>query len=119
MLVETEEDRRKHPRLALRLAVSCQKVGHPESKMVIRGSTINVSPGGVLMEVGDGVLTAGELLSIEMSVPPTRGLLEYGGRISSYARVVRIRGDSLPKVAKPTTPAQIALEFCEPPKLRL
>ena len=119
MLVETEEDRRKHQRLPLRLAVSCQKVGQPESKMVIRGSTINVSPGGVLMEIGNGALAAGELLSIEMSVPPTRGLLEYGGRISSYAKVVRIRGDNLPKVAKPTTPAQIALEFCELPKLRV
>ena len=119
MLVETEEDRRKHQRLPLRLAVSCQKVGRPESKIVIRGNTINVSPGGVLMEIGTGALAAGELLSIEMSVPPTRGLLEYGGRISSYARVVRTRGENLPKAAKPTTPAQIALEFCEPPKLRV
>jgi hypothetical protein len=119
MLVETEKDRRKHQRLPLRLAVSCQKVGQPENKMVIRGSTINVSPGGVLMEIGNGALTAGELLSIEMSVPPTRGLLEYGGRISSYAKVVRVGGHSLSKTAKPTTPAQIALEFCESPKLRV
>jgi len=119
MLMETDEDRRKHQRLPLKLAVSCQKVGQPDNKIVIRGNTINVSPGGVLMEIGTGALAAGELLSIDMSVPPTRGLLEYGGRISSYARVVRIRGDNLPKAAKPTAPAQIALEFCEPPKLRV
>jgi hypothetical protein len=115
--VESKKDRRRHRRLPLKLAVVCQKVGLSSGR-VYRGNTVDVSPGGVLAEFNNCRLKNGELLSVDMSVPPTKGLLEYGGRLSSYARVVRVEGPRSPRTAKSGSMTQaVALEFCESPKL--
>jgi len=118
-LMSGEKNRRRHERLPLRFDVLCQKVGQAGGKVYI-GRTINVSSGGALLEVNGSGLNDGELLSIDMSVPPTEGLLEYGGRFSSYARVVRI---DRPNSGKHNGTGQlietIALEFCESPRLRV
>ena len=114
-----DKDRRRHQRLPLRLTVLCQKVGQ-FGGTVYAGSTINVSPGGVLAEFGDCHLEDGELVSIDMSVPPTEGLLEYGGRFSSYARVVRVdRQHSATLDKSRSLTRAVALEFCESPKLNV
>ena len=109
-----EEERRRHGRFPLKLSIFCQRVGHPGGKL-FTGRTIDVSPGGILVEMKSNELQHGELLSVEMNVPPTDGLLEFGGSFSSYARVVRSHTEgeeaSLSKV--------VALEFCDSPKLRL
>lgn len=114
-----DKNRRRHERLPLKLDVLCQKVG-PSGGRIYTGRTVNVSPGGVLLEISGSGLRDGELLSIDMSVPPTEGLLEYGGRFSSYARVVRVdRSHSCrPTKAGPLVET-IALEFCESPRLRV
>ena len=109
-----QNDRRMHKRFPLKLSIFCQKVGH--SSKLISGKTVNVSPGGMLVETKSGDLKSGDLLSVEMSVPPTEGLLEFGGSFSGYARVVRsdehnTANESPEKVA--------ALEFCDSPKLRI
>ena len=92
----------------------------PSVVQVFSGKTVNVSSGGMLIEVNRGRLTMGQLLSIDMSVPPTNGILEYGGRISSYARVIRVDG---PIPVRATSSASViqslAVEFCRPPKLRI
>ncbi|MHC4291943.1 MAG: PilZ domain-containing protein [Planctomycetota bacterium] len=110
-----QNDRRVHKRFPLKLSIFCQKVGLSGNKL-IPGRTVNVSPGGLLVEMKGGNLINGELLSVEMSVPPTEGLLDFGGSFSSYARVVRSDNhqdseESSEKVA--------ALEFCDSPKLRI
>ena len=103
----------------LRLRVLCQKVGHGTGG-VYTGSSLNVSPGGMLMEINGDGLTRGDLLNIEMSVPPTQGLLEYGGRFSSYARVLRIQEtDSEKSDTKASMTHKVALEFCQSPKLHV
>ena len=116
--MERGKDKRKHRRLPLKLIVSCQKVGLSGGQ-IYTGNTVNVGPGGMLIEISDCRLSDGELLGIEMSVPPTEGLLEYGGRFSSYARVIRV-DTQLDGKARPASNAQtVALEFCDSPKLRL
>ena len=76
--MKEDKDRRRHQRLGLRLTVLCQKVGQAGGT-VYAGNTINVSPGGVLAEFGDCRLEDGELVSIDMTVPPTEALLDTGG----------------------------------------
>ena len=107
-----EENRRRHKRLPLKLSIFCQKVGATGGR-IISGKTVNVSPGGMLVEMKSGEINHGELLSVEMSVPPTEGLLDFGGSLSSYARVVRLDGSN------ELLENMIALEFCDSPKLRL
>ena len=110
-----QNDRRIHKRFPLKLSVFCQKVGHSGGKL-ISGRTVNVSPGGMLVEMKSGELKSGELLCVEMSVPPTEGLLDFGGSFSGYARVVRSDGHhSMNEFPEKV----VALEFCDSPKLRV
>ena len=119
MRTKERENRRKHHRLPLELTVLCHKVGLSAGE-TITGNSVNVSPGGILMELNGLGLCQGELLSVEMSVPPTEGLLEYGGRFSSYARVLRVDNNFLKRSAKSGAAVQrVALEFCESPKLHV
>jgi len=113
-----ENDRRLHKRLPLKISVLCQSVGI-SGGTAFCGSTIDVSCGGMLVEFSGKGVSDGQLLSIEMYVPPTEGLLEYGGRFSSYARVVRLdeAGDGLQSQSSASRTA--ALEFCQSPKLRV
>ncbi len=117
--METVNEKRRHQRLPLRFSVLCQKVGVPVGK-IYTGTSIDVSPGGMLIDFNTNALKHGELLSVEMSIPPTKGILEYGGRFSGYARVIRIDRSYPKKMAKSNSAAQtIALEFCESLKLQV
>lgn len=113
------KNRRLHKRLQLKISVLCQTVGISGGSS-FTGNTVDVSPGGMLVEFNSGGLSQGQLLSIEMSVPPTEGLLEYGGRFSSYARIIRLEEA---KSGMPNSTASLvqtaALEFCQSPKLRI
>ncbi len=117
------EERRMYRRIPLKLAVLCQKAGLMEGRLYT-GNTVNVSPGGVLMEINGSGLEVGELVNLELAVPPTQGLLEYGGRFSTYARVLRIQEPpQLPPESimsgEATDAYRIAMEFCEVPRLRI
>jgi len=115
----SENDRRIHKRLELRISVLCQTVGICGGD-TFTGNTVDVSPGGILVEFNSRGLSDGQLLSIEMSVPPTEGLLEYGGRFSSYARVIRL--EDIKSGVRPGASSMVqtaALEFCQSPKLRV
>lgn len=109
-----DQDRRRHKRISLKLSVCCQKVGLSDGRLY-SGRTINVSPGGMLLEMKNSGFRDGELLSVEMTVPPSEGLLEFGGSFSSYARVVRTGG----KPVQPDPDDAVALEFCDSPKFRI
>lgn len=117
--METVNEKRRHQRFPLRFSVLCQKVGVPVGS-IYTGTSIDVSPGGMLIDFNTNVLKHGELLSVEMSIPPTKGILEYGGRFSGYARIIRIDRSYPKKMAKSNSAAQtIALEFCESLKLQV
>ncbi|MEN8127795.1 MAG: PilZ domain-containing protein [Planctomycetota bacterium] len=110
-----QEDRRVHKRLPLKLTIFCQRVGLSGGKL-IPGKTVNVSPGGILVEMKADDLKHGELLSVEMSVPPTEGLLDFGGSFSSYARVVRSGNH---QDNEESSEKIVALEFCDSPTFRV
>lgn len=117
--MSSENNRRIHKRLQLKISVLCQTVGICGGS-AFTGRTVDVSPGGMLVEFNSRGLSDGQLVSIEMSVPPTDGLLEYGGRFSSYARIVRLeeaKAGLSPDSASLVQTA--ALEFCQSPKLRV
>jgi hypothetical protein len=99
--------------------MSCQKVGAAKEKLYT-GSTENVSSGGLYFETTAGSFQSGNLLKVELAIPPTTGLLEFGGRISGFARVLRICSisDSDKKGGNLHTAGYgVAVEFCRPPRL--
>jgi c-di-GMP-binding flagellar brake protein YcgR len=109
-----ELERRRHNRLPLKLSIFCQKVGQSGERL-ISGRTLNVSPGGMLVEMKGAEINDGELLSVEMSVPPSEDLLDYGGNFSIYARVIRTISQ---ETSEDSSSKQFALEFCDSPTLR-
>ena len=46
-------------------------------------------PGGVYFETSSKIFEPGNFVKIDMSIPPTDGLLEFGGRVSGFAKVLR------------------------------
>lgn len=117
-----QDDRRLYRRIPLKLAVLCQKAGLMEGRLYT-GNTINVCPGGVFMEINGAGLDIGELVNLELAVPPTQGLLEFGGRFSTYARILRIQSPHHKPPEEVMTGEgsdiyRIAMEFCEVPRLR-
>ncbi|MHC4325782.1 MAG: PilZ domain-containing protein, partial [Planctomycetota bacterium] len=69
----------------------------------------NVSPGGWYFETATDTLRHGNLLEVELSIPPTSGLLEFGGELAGFAKVLRTNSTSGRYC--------VALQFCRPPKL--
>lgn len=113
-----ESERRRHKRLPVKFSVLCQKVGLSDGRFY-SGNTVNVSPGGMLVEVNSSQFKDGELMSVEMTVPPTEGLLEYGGSFSGYARVIRVQQPQAMRPAVSSSASAVAVEFCESPRLRV
>ena len=117
-------EKRKYQRLPIRLDLSCRKVGSAAERWHI-GRTMNVSPGGLYFQTDSGTFKPGSLVNVELLIPPTTGLLEYGGRISGYARVLRADdiGSAEDRPARPhrlglsSARYGVAAEFCHSLKL--
>jgi len=111
-------DKRRHRRLPTQYRISCRKVGSIAAKSC-HGRTLNVGSGGLYFETGVGEFERGDLLKLALEIPPTAGLLEFGGKLMGYANVLRtdrIRDNRAG--AHPTCDKQgVALQFCRPPKL--
>ncbi len=116
--MEAGKERRTHERHRLKLDIFCQTVGLAGGRFY-GGNTIDVSPSGVLAEINEPGLGVGQLISVDMPVPPTQGLLDYGGRFSGYARVVRIKDHQEDGLRRSDSIQAIALEFCQSPKLQV
>jgi hypothetical protein len=111
-------EKRTHRRLEGRYDILCRKIGSPFDKSY-SGCTANVSSGGLYVETVADVFERGDLLKVELAVPPTPGLLEFGGKIAGFARV--LRADKICDDSGSNSPAcgkyGMALQFCRPPKL--
>lgn len=111
-------EKRKYRRLPIKLDLSCRKV-ESTCKSFHTGYTVNVSPGGVYFKTTTDTFRAGNLLKVELLIPPKTGLLESGGRISGLGRILRIH----PTASSGTEPNQssvisgVAVEFCKALKL--
>ncbi len=113
-------EKRKYKRLPIKLDLSCRKVDSA-GKDSHAGSTTNVSPGGLYFETVADVFIPGHILRVELSIPPTTGLLESGGNISGLGKVLRTHTirNSRTGSEKPSLRCGVALEFCQPLKLRM
>ena len=113
-------ERRKYKRLGARFDISCRKVGSTEEKSY-RGCTVNVSPGGLYFQTEVGAFKPGNLLEVKLSIPPAAGILEFGGRISGFARVLRADSIHVSPAGTDLSSAGygVALQFCRPPRLCL
>jgi hypothetical protein len=101
-------EKRRHKRLVSQYNISCREVG-TTANISYEGHTINVSPGGLYFETAADIFRQGNLLKVELSIPPTSGLLEFGGKIAGFAKVLRTDSAS--------GRHGVALQFCHPPKL--
>jgi hypothetical protein len=106
-------EKRKFKRLQIAFGLSCRKVGSATEKLY-KGCTVDISPGGLYFETADDAFMPGNLLKVELSIPPTAGLLEFGGKIAAFAEVLRTSNlsDTLS-----SNKYGVALQFCHPPKL--
>lgn len=103
-------EKRNHRRLGAKYNISCRKVGSTGS-ISCEGNTVNVSTGGLYFETANDTFEHGDLLKVELSIPPTSGLLEFGGKIAGFAKVLRTDSAS--------GKYGVALQFCHPPKLNI
>jgi hypothetical protein len=101
-------EKRRHRRLGANYNVSCRKVGSAENR-AYDGLTANVSTGGLYFSTTADVFEEGNLLKVELSIPPTSGLLEFGGKIAGFAKVLRMDSTA--------GGSGVALQFCRRPKL--
>ena len=112
------DERRKYRRLGAKFDLSYHKVGSATNR-AHSGSTINVGTGGLYFETQDVVFKPGSLLEVELSIPPERGLLEFGGRISGFARVLRNDIISDEDAGLNVEKHGVAVQFCRSPRLCL
>ncbi|MHC4204348.1 MAG: PilZ domain-containing protein [Planctomycetota bacterium] len=103
-------EKRRHKRLGANYNLSCRKVGST-GNISYDGRTLNVSTGGLYFETEADIFEQGNLLKVELSIPPTSGLLEFGGKIAGFAKVLRTDSAS--------GRYGVALQFCHPPKLSI
>jgi hypothetical protein len=108
-------EKRKYKRLAVKLDLSCRRITRPADK-TYTGQTVNVSPGGLYFQTPAKGFKPGNLLKVELEIPATTGLLEIGGRISGFAKVLR-SNDARTDADLATGRHGVAAEFCRSPKL--
>ncbi len=113
-------DKRKYKRLPIKLDLSYRKV-NSTTKKSHAGCTVNVSPGGLYFETAANVFKLGSLLKVELSIPPTSGLLEFGGSISGLCKVLRAHtiSGSRTDTELPSVRSGVAREYCQPLKFRM
>jgi hypothetical protein len=109
-------ERRKTKRLGAKFNLSYQPVGSAVYQTHV-GNTLNVSTGGLYFETQDQLLKPGNLLEVELSIPPERGVLEFGGKISGFAKVLRT--DIISDEHSSGNRQGVAIQFCRTPTLRL
>ena len=111
-------EKRKYKRFGAKLDISCVDVGS-FAEHFQTGSTVNVSTGGLYFKSSSSAFKPGHLIKVQMTIPPRSGQLEFGGKLSGYARVLRM--EYLSNMSRNHRDSSknygIAAEFCRPPKL--
>lgn len=111
-------ERRRFRRVDADLDISLKEVG-TEAEQIYTGQIVNISPGGAYLHISDDIFKTVDgpqerLFKVELSIPPTKGLLEFGGKVAGFARLLRTCN-----VPDPTRFGEcgVGLEFCQPLKL--
>jgi hypothetical protein len=111
-------ERRRDRRLGASFDISFYKVGSTANEPY-DGHTVNVGPGGLYVETTARMVSPGDMLRVELSIPPTPGLLEFGGKIAAFAKVLRADNIGNDTVGGSSTCSKygVALQFCRRPRL--
>lgn len=110
-------DKRKYERLRIKFRISYRRIGM-QLDQKREGCTVNISPGGLYFRTKADTFRRGDLLKIELSIPPKSGLLEFGGKMAGFARVLRCSAIlDYPSEDESSNDYGVALQFCQPPKL--
>jgi hypothetical protein len=111
-------DRRKDKRLTLAYSVVCRSVEREDVKPR-RGYVRNASAGGLYFGMITRCFRLGEVVRIDLLVPATSGVLERGGKVSCYAKVLRTEIIAAPQRQSRSSAASygVAVQFCDYPKL--
>lgn len=112
-------EKRRDRRLGAQFGVSCHAVG-PAAGESHEGLAVNVSRGGLYFETSGG-FEPGSLVQMELSIPPTQGVLEFGGKMAGFARVLRTKSIRASEAGEGSSGGRlgVAVQFCGPPKLRI
>ncbi|UCG46087.1 MAG: PilZ domain-containing protein [Phycisphaerales bacterium] len=112
-------EKRRYRRLAVSFGLSWCKTGRGKGESYT-GRTVNVSPGGLYFETSAETLKPGNVLDVRLSVPPTTGQLELGGRLSGFGRVLRVEERPVGDRGRDSSGMLygVALEFFQAPRLR-
>lgn len=114
--IPSPPERRKHRRLRMALPLEFRRSAQP-SVGPYRSVARDVSTGGIYFETVLEDLRKGELIDIELTIPPGEGHFPYQGRVSSVAAVVRTE-KSASSASQITNPRiGVAATFREPFKL--
>jgi hypothetical protein len=112
-----DDERRKHKRLPARMGVFCRKIGSLDD-YTFNGSTVDISPDGLLIKGNpNATIDAGDLCNVELDMPDVDTAGQIGGKVSAYARVVRIV--ELQPEHNKSAKKHIALQFCSRPEFDL
>jgi hypothetical protein len=115
-----DSERRQHERLPIKFALSCRRVTLRTS-YEHRGFTSNVSTGGVCFEMVAQTFKPGDFVKIDFLVPPTIGVLESGGKITAFVKVLRTQSliDSSSQKDEVSGRFAVAAQFCQLPRLSM
>lgn len=109
-----ENERRKHRRLPIRTDIFCRKIGSLQEHS-FSANSLNISPDGLLVEIGQkAIIDLGELFNIELDVPQADRADQIGGKVSAYAKVLRVSQPDQKAGKK-----QIAFQFCSRPQFEI
>jgi hypothetical protein len=113
-------ERRQYERLPIKFTLSCRRVTSRTS-YVRRGFTSNVSTGGVCFKMMAQTFKPGDFVKIDFLVPPTVGVLESGGKITAFVKVLRTQNliNSSSQKDEVSGRFAVAAQFCQPPRLSM
>jgi hypothetical protein len=95
------------------MGILCRKIGTMDDHAFI-GNSVNISPDGLLVESGqEAAMDTGDLFNVELDIPRVDRADQIGGKVSAYARVVRVIE---PQSVQKTNKKQVAFQFCTRPQ---
>ncbi len=111
-------EKRKHPRVGADYQLCCRPADE-SGRGSCPGRAVNASPGGLYFRTSNCHCPPGRIVEVELAIPPKDGRLHRPGRISSYAKLLRVEPDSpMPEKDKASdTHYGVAVQFCRAPKL--
>lgn len=111
-------EKRKFKRFGGKYDVSCTQFGSIKEQFQA-GCTVNLCPGGLYFMTKLNSYKPGDLIKMKLTIPPSNGILEFGGSMAGYAKVLRIEeiDDSDFNRSESKEGYGVAVEFCRPLRL--